>query len=188
MRAGLDTETVDLALQGNASALERVATHLYPIVRKFIGYRFVSLRGGVEDATQECMLEVVRSLGHYRGQGRLEAWALRIAFRTARRLRERESLHQPVDLDALPEAVFRVDPEDRGAALDVLRALSRVSEKKRDALLLTAVLGLSSKEAGQVLGVLTFTVQSRVRHAKAELAEMLGDASSESFFEEARHG
>lgn len=173
MTDGPSAATIRAAGAGDETAQSEVLGFLYPIVLRFIGFRFSSLRGGVEDATQECMIEIIRSLKHYRGDGTLRAWALRLSFRTARRLRDRAKRHEGPSDEELPESVFSVDADDRGLAVDLLRALQRVSDKKRDALILTEVMGLTAVEAARVLGTFENTVRSRARHAKAELRTLL---------------
>jgi RNA polymerase sigma-70 factor (ECF subfamily) len=173
MSEGPSAATIRAAGTGDETALSEVLGFLYPIVLRFLGFRFSGLRGGVEDATQECMIEIIRSLKHYRGDGTLRAWALRLSFRTARRLRDRAKRHEGPSDDELPESVFSVDADDHGLAVDLLRALEQVSDKKRDALILTEVIGLTAVEAARVLGTFENTVRSRARHAKAELRALL---------------
>lgn len=170
-----DAKTIRAAVDGDEAALAQVLGYLYPLVARFIAFRFGSLRSAVEDATQDCMIEIIGSLRHYRGTGSLKSWALRLTFRTARRLRERNERHEGPAPEDLPESVFAVAAEDRAAAMDLLSALSTISDKKRDALVLTEVLGLTAKEAAEVLGTFENTVRSRARHAKAELEAQLGD-------------
>lgn len=172
---GPSAATIRAAGAGDELAQTEVVNFLYPIVLRFLRFRFSALRGGVEDATQECMIEIIRSLKHYRGDGTLRSWALKLSFRTARRHRDRVKRHEGPSEDELPESVFSVDPADRGLAVDLLRALRQVTPKKRDALVLTEVVGLTAVEASRVLGTLENTVRSRARHAKAELRELLDD-------------
>ncbi|HJL41671.1 MAG TPA: RNA polymerase sigma factor [Myxococcales bacterium LLY-WYZ-16_1] len=168
-----DPETIHAAVRDDREALEEVLRYLHPIVFRFLAFRFSGLREGVEDATQDTLVAVIQGLRHYRGQGSLKAWALRIAFRTARRHQDRGDRPDAASALEPPDGVFRVDPEDRGLAVDMLRALGRLTEKKRDALILTEVFDLTAVEAASVLGSFENTVRSRCRHAKAELADFL---------------
>lgn len=168
-------ETIRAAGAGDGDALEEVLGFLHPILYRFLSFRFASLRGAVDDITQDCMVEIIRSLRHFRGDGTIQSWALRLAFRTARRHRARHARYEGPTEDELPEAVFAVEPSDRALAVDLLRALEQVTEKKRDALVLTEVLGLTAKEAARVLGTLENTVRSRARHAKSELEALLSE-------------
>jgi len=161
---------VEAAQAGDEDALARVLRYLHPVIHRFLSFKFGVAGAPVEDACQDCMVEIIRSLKSFRGTGSLKAWAMKLSFRTARRTRQREILEHGLPLGDFPEAIFSVEAEDRGPALDLLRGLRALTPKKRDALLLVEVMGLTAKEAAQTLGTLENTVRSRVRHAKDELA------------------
>lgn len=165
------------AKAGDADAITAVLRYLHPIIHRFLSFKFGAAGAPIDDACQDCMVEIIRSLPGFKGSGSLKAWAMKLSFRTARRSRQREIMARALPLDDFPEAVFSVAPADRGPALDLLRGLQMLSPKKRDALLLVEVFGLTAKEAAGVLGTLENTVRSRVRHAKEELAVAL-EASS----------
>jgi RNA polymerase sigma-70 factor (ECF subfamily) len=79
--------------------------------------------------------------------------------------------------------VVRPGADDSRARLaaksDLERALLRLSEPKRVALLLTEVEGFSGPEVAELLGVPVGTVWTRLHAARKELRELLGADSSE---------
>ncbi|MEM1023316.1 MAG: RNA polymerase sigma factor [Myxococcota bacterium] len=164
---------LEAAQAGDPEALEAVLRYLHPVILRFLSFKFGAAGSPVEDACQDCMVEIIRSLPGYRSRGSLKAWAMKLSFRTARRNRQREALERGLSLDDFPEAVFSVTPGDRAPALDLLRAMRSLTPKKRDALLLVEVFGLTAKEAAGVVGTLENTIRSRARHAKEELAVAL---------------
>lgn len=62
--------------------------------------------------------------------------------------------------------------EERDA---VARALARLPERQRAAIVLTELLGYDSSEAGRILGVKDVTVRSLASQARASLRRALGD-------------
>jgi RNA polymerase sigma-70 factor (ECF subfamily) len=61
------------------------------------------------------------------------------------------------------------------ASHDVRRALARLPRGQREALILVEWLGLSSDEAGRVLGIDASSVRGRLHRGRASLRELMGD-------------
>ena len=143
---------------------------LYPVVRKQVHF-LLGPGGPVDDAVQETMIAIHRGLPKFRGESSVKTWACRIAVRTARRLRARESRLVPSE-DA-DMAIF--DTDQTGAAeLVMLRsALEVLTPKKREAFVMMGILELTAEEAGKALGTFANTAASRYRHACSELTKYL---------------
>lgn len=123
--------------------------------------------GEEEDLVQETYLRALRSLPSYRGEAPVRAWLLRIARNVcADHVRRRERQRRLVDrvrphpLDAVSPAHASVD--------DLLDALS---DERREAFVLTQLLGLSYDEAAAALECPIGTVRSRVARARADLLD-----------------
>lgn len=133
-----------------------------------------------EEVTQDTFVRAWRSLPGFRGASSLATWlhaiAVRAAVDHARRRTNRER-HLTLEGD-LPEAQWRrhepasptVHPETR---LDLERALARLPDGARQALVLHAVEGRSYQEVAELLGVTVGTVKSQVHRARRLLLEML---------------
>jgi RNA polymerase sigma-70 factor, ECF subfamily len=158
------------AQRGDTDARDRLVRALYVAVRKHV-YFVIGSGPIADDAVQETMLALHQGLAGFRGEASPQTWALRIATRTAVRVRRRDS--RQVATEELDLAVFDADLE-RAAQMAVLRrTLARVSDKKRDAFVLMSLLDLTAVEAGAVLGVPANTAASRDRQARAELEDLL---------------
>jgi RNA polymerase sigma factor (sigma-70 family) len=59
--------------------------------------------------------------------------------------------------------------------LDVLRAVTSLPHRQREALILIEWLGYSAEEAGSLLGIKGVSVRARLHRAKASLRQALGD-------------
>ncbi|MBO4209229.1 sigma-70 family RNA polymerase sigma factor [Micromonospora echinofusca] len=129
-----------------------------------------------DDLTQETYLRAFRALGSFEGRSSARTWLLGITRRVcADHLR---TVVRRRRLDARLAAQAHTDhphPDPAGhlGAADLLR---RLPADRREAFVLTQVLGLSYAEAAQVEGVPVGTIRSRVARARAELVDAVGDA------------
>ena len=140
--------------------------------------RILGNRDNALDATQETFLTVFRKAGQFQGNSALGTWIYRIAVntcydqirKTSRRPTEPLDDHfEPVDQsaeDAVQSAALRPDIE---------KALARLPEDFRAAIVLSDLEGMSLPEAAEALGIPVGTVKSRVFRARRLLAEQLGN-------------
>lgn len=78
-------DLAERARTGDGDAAEQLIAALYPVVRKHLLFT-LGRSSWAEEALQESMLEIFRSLHSFRYRVSVRAWALRIASRTARSL------------------------------------------------------------------------------------------------------
>ncbi len=120
-----------------------------------------------DDLTQETYERALRALPGWRGDAPVRLWLLTIARRTcadALRRRQRRSRLAVRLLGLAPEAV---QPAHGSAAEDEL--LATLDPGRRDAFVLTQLLGLSYADAATACGVPVGTIRSRVARARADL-------------------
>ncbi len=157
-------------------SLEQLVRNLAPAVRRTC--RGV-LGGGhteLEDAVQDCLLEVVRALPNYRFQGDFLHYANKISLRVALSTRRR-SAERRVRFDTLDaESAFETEaaqPSSANVELDRARQLRRVlrqlPDAQAEALSLHFVLGFSVDEAAALTQVSPNTVKTRIRLGKQRL-------------------
>ena len=138
-------------------------------------------RQSADDLTQETYLRAFGSLHRFEGRSSLRTWLLSIARRVcadAVRSRRRRRLTL-VREDAELEALTTGDGADRvgqGAAVSDL--LARLAPDRREAFVLTQLLGLPYAEAAEVAGCPVGTIRSRVARARADLVAALGDEAA----------
>ena len=135
---------------------------------------FVRSTGSVEDAedlTQQCFVNLYRSLPRYRKKAAFTTFLYRIASNLAVSFSRKRK--PPVSLDALMEAGYdRPGPMDLSRAY--LRALEELPPEWRDMIELRVGKGLSYKEIAEVKGKSTGAVESILFRARSRLAEALG--------------
>ncbi|WSJ65468.1 sigma-70 family RNA polymerase sigma factor [Kitasatospora sp. NBC_01302] len=149
-------------------------------------WRFVAHLTDVEsadDLAQETFLRALRGLPSFAGRSSARTWLLSIARRTVVD-RYRSAAARP-RCSALPDAeeAAQLQPgpvarfEDQVALADLL---SRLPDERREAFVLTQVVGLSYAEVADVAGCAVGTVRSRVARARDQLVTLLRSAEDEA--------
>lgn len=122
-----------------------------------------------EDALQETLLAVCRSLDGFRAESSVSAWAAGIARNKAKDILRRKG--RP----AIPEPIVDVPTEVErftsqwATHADVDRALAALSDKLRPVFVLADIEGLTYDQIAAQLGIERNTVASRLRRARAQL-------------------
>ncbi|MCO7220176.1 sigma-70 family RNA polymerase sigma factor [Klenkia sp. PcliD-1-E] len=138
-------------------------------------------RQSADDLTQETYLRAFGSLHRFEGRSTVRTWLLSIARRTcadAIRARKRRRLVLVGD-DELLERTDGVDRTGQGAAVDDL--LARLHPDRREAFVLTQLMGLPYAEAAEVAGVPVGTIRSRVARARGDLVDALADGADDGW-------
>jgi RNA polymerase sigma-70 factor (ECF subfamily) len=132
--------------------------------------------GLVDEVLQDTFLAVWKGARRWSGEGEVAAWVWGIAVRRmvdALRRRPRPTLTLEDDaalgtsLSAEDQVLLGVEHGDVGAAV------ARLSPELRAVLQATVLDGLTTKEAGRLLGIPAGTVKTRVMRAKAVLRQEL---------------
>ena len=130
-----------------------------------------------EDLVQETYVRALRALPSFRGEAPFQAWLLSIARRVcadAVRARQRQrKLRHRLYAQRVPSEVVQPPPTDIAGLVEGL------AEERREAFLLTQVVGLSYEDAAAVVGCPIGTIRSRVSRARAELAERIHEAEAQ---------
>ncbi|MFC4945955.1 sigma-70 family RNA polymerase sigma factor [Pseudonocardia sp. GCM10023141] len=150
-------------------------------------HRFVAHLAGPRDAddlAQETYLRALRSLPRFAGRSSARTWLLAVARHTAadavRTAVRRPRTSGVENWDALAAAVPRAGLSrsalSRSASDEavVLRELiTALDPDRREAFVLTQLLGLSYGEAAEVCGCPTGTIRSRVARARDDLVQAM---------------
>lgn len=124
------------------------------------------------DSVQDAFLTAYRRADTFRGDAAVTTWLHRIVVNACLdRLRRARPTSSLTDRD-LPGA--RDEHAQTDVRLDVRRALERIPEPQRIALILVDMHGLAVAEAAEVLDVPVGTIKSRCSRGRAAMAELLG--------------
>ena len=131
-------------------------------------------RQQADDLTQETFLRVINALPRFAARSSARTWLLAIARRVWVDS-VRKDVARPQDRAAADEdAVRRVpargsDEQSISEWLDVRRLIDELAPERREALILTQILGYSYEETARITGVRLGTVRSRVARARGDL-------------------
>jgi len=153
-------------------------------------YRFLGDYEACVDVVQETMIKVYRYKDTYSSVAKFSTWIYTIAGNLARteyrRQRRRQFFsisdvgdeHKTFDI---PDETYRPDViTDSGIKDEIIqKALLKVKDAYRDAVILRDIQGLSYEEIAEILGVNEGTVKSRINRGRAELQILLKDIYNE---------
>lgn len=159
----------------NAAAGLLVEAHAVPLGRACMA--LLGSQSEAEDALQETLLDALRGLEGFRGEGSMRAWLLAIARRRcARRLeargRERQ-LAVAVQAPSTPASAEELSLARRARSL-----LSEVRPSEREALVLRFESGLSFREVGEACGIDEAAARKRVSRGLSRLRALLAEDES----------
>lgn len=122
-----------------------------------------------EDAVQEVFLRLYTWEKPFEGPDHLRRWLIRVTVNVCRDALKSPWRRRRVPLEELPETpVF-----DRPEQGELYREVMRLPEKYRTVLYLFYYEELTVKEIGQVLGLRTTAVTTRLHRARGKLKEQL---------------
>ena len=129
----------------------------------------------VDEIVQETFLQVWRKAHTYRGTGAVGAWIWRIGLH---RLLDRFRRRSPVMVEFDEQRGDRVASAEEAVLSGIEHgqlgpALDRLSPELQAVVRATVLDGLTSREAGRLLGVPAVTVRSRLLRARRQLREDL---------------
>lgn len=163
-----DKQLMQRVASSDSAAWSSVATRLLPRVRT-VARGLLRNDADAADATQNVLLEVLRSAGNFRGESSLETWADRITVRVALRAARRRG-REAVDIDEVPEpAVVGDDSPSDLLPKPLLEYLDRLSPARREVLSLRYLLDYSVAEIADALSAPRDTIKYRLKQALSEL-------------------
>ncbi|MFI8191780.1 sigma-70 family RNA polymerase sigma factor [Streptomyces sp. NPDC085946] len=163
---------------GDSDAVDRFVRALHRDVVRYVAH----LSGdpqAVDDLTQDTFLRALGSLHRFEGRSSARSWLLAIARRAVADSHRYAAVRpRPADTADWRLAVERVQPRglpgfDDGVVL--LDLLASLPAERREAFVLTQLLGLPYAEAAARSGCPVGTVRSRVARARAALTALLAE-------------
>lgn len=195
----LPVESVQKAADGDFAAMDSLLRTIQPGVFN-LAVRMLGNLDDARDASQEILLKVVTHLGGFRAEAAFSTWVYRIAhnhlLNAVTRSREApnlsfesiaDKLAQGLDYGRAQIPVQLVDsldsggitPEDKadaaGVALGCTQSmLMALDRDQRVAFLLDVVFGLTSDQAGEVVGITAAAFRKRLSRARERLQGFVG--------------
>ncbi|MFE7287192.1 sigma-70 family RNA polymerase sigma factor [Streptomyces noursei] len=180
-----DDETVTgwalAARDGDERAVEQFVRATQLDVRRYVTHLSGEAQAA-DDLVQDTYVRALRGLPRFEGRSSARTWLLTIARRVvADRIRTHAVRPRLSATDDWQSAAERVQPRgvpgfDEGIALAEL--LAALSAQRREAFVLTQLLGLPYAAAAGVMGCPVGTVRSRVARARETLIALLAEAEA----------
>jgi RNA polymerase sigma-70 factor (ECF subfamily) len=144
-----------------------------------------------DDLTQETFLRAFGALHRFEGRSSVRTWLFGIARHVcadalrSRRRRRLTLVRDIADLEAAGPPAAADSVADGVAVTDLL---ARLDTDRREAFVLTQLLGLSYADAAEVAGCPVGTIRSRVARARADLVRSLAGVKEGDDESDAAHG
>lgn len=173
-------EIVRLVLAGNTSSFEQIITRYERRVMN-IAIRILGCQDDAHDAAQEVFLRAFRYLHRLNLEKPIEPWLMRTTVNVCRDIERRKRRHPSTSLEHAPvEALTTGHTDDPYTGLAeeqqremLWKALGRLSESERVAIVLRDVEGLSTAEVAAILEAPEVTVRSRISRGRLKLKEIV---------------
>jgi RNA polymerase sigma-70 factor (ECF subfamily) len=183
-----DEELVTRSIGGDADSFNQLVLRWErPIYA--LAYRVIGREEDARDVCQETFLRAFRALSGFRGQAKFSSWLYRIALNLCRdwvrRERRTPIVSVPDDIDVMELAVAH---EPSGSIEDLVarkeltriveRAMARLPEEQRTAIILKEYHGLTFQEIADLVGCPLSTVKTRLYQGLAVLRRELVKSES----------
>lgn len=183
-----DAELIDKLIAGDNEAFDTLlATYQDKVVNTC--YRFVHHASDAEDVAQDVFIEVIQSIGRFRGDAKLSTWLYRVAVTKSldfmRKKSRKKRLGHLKQMLGFPEeeGTPAFEPEDRSEPAQTLEQQERVAllaqavaalpESQRIAITLNQYEGLSYTEVAEIMKNTVSAVESLLFRAKKNLRKRL---------------
>ncbi|MFJ9942285.1 sigma-70 family RNA polymerase sigma factor [Streptomyces erythrochromogenes] len=187
-RSARHTEASDAAVtrlaldarDGDRTKTDRFVRALHRDVWRYVAYLSADPQAA-DDLTQDVFLRALASLHRFEGRSSARTWLLSIARRTVvdslRHAAARPRLSDRCDWQTAAEQAQPYDVPGFEDGIALAELLAAIPSERREAFVLTQLLGLPYAEAAEAVGCPIGTVRSRVARARTSLVALLTDTT-----------
>ena len=182
-----DAAVTDLALRaatGDRGALTEFISATHDDVWRLLAHLADADRA--DDLTQETYLRVLGALPRFAARSSARTWILSLARRVwVDNIRHDMARPRSTGTELEDMAQTSVSPQTTGGSawaewIDTRALIDQLDEQRREALILTQMLGYSYEEAAHIANVRVGTIRSRVARARADLVDMATAAKNQA--------
>ena len=164
------------AAQGDPASLAVFVRGTQAAVWRFCAHQVDP--SAADDLTQETFLRALRALGGFRAESSAQTWLLGVARHVCldelRRRGRGPALVALDEDDAGPRRAGGASP-DPSATVVLDRLVAALPDDRREAFVLTQIVGLTYAETAAICGCEVGTIRSRAARARAALVDALAD-------------
>lgn len=172
-KEGMDTkQLVSLAKNGDDKAFEMLYSMIYKEMYKVACY-LLNNKEDAEDAVSEAVVDMYRYIHGLRDESAYKAWAMKI-LNIKCKIKMRQYYKKEEDLETISECDHGTDVIGQAVQrTDIISAMKFLSEEERTIVVYSSIAGMTSDEVGNVLGINSSTVRSKLRRALEKLRTRL---------------
>jgi RNA polymerase sigma-70 factor, ECF subfamily len=182
----IDQQLVERVQRGDKRAFDLLVIKYQRKLFRLLS-RLVRDQAEIEDVAQEAFIKAYRALPNFRGESAFYTWLYRIAINTAKNYLVAQGRRAPTQTEAEIEDAENFDDGDslrtedtpdrmllsKQVAEAVNRAIERLPEELRTAIVLRELEGLTYEEIAASMNCPIGTVRSRIFRAREAVAEEL---------------
>lgn len=186
MEREIDQQIVERVQRGDKRAFDLLVTKYQRKIFRLLS-RLIRDPGEIEDVAQEAFIKAYRALPNFRGDSAFYTWLYRIAINTAKNHLVAQGRRAPTSTEAEVEEAENFEDADglrdvntpdamlmsRQVGEAVNRAIDRLPEDLRTAIVLRELEGLSYEEIAESMNCPIGTVRSRIFRAREAIANEL---------------
>jgi RNA polymerase sigma-70 factor, ECF subfamily len=182
----IDQRLVEQVQRGDKRAFELLVAKYQRKIFRLLS-RLIRDQGEIEDVAQEAFIKAYRALPNFRGESAFYTWLYRIAINTAKNFLVAQGRRAPTSTETEIEDAERLEDASQlrdvatpdslllskqvGAAVN--RAIEKLPEDLRTAIVLRELEGLSYEEIAESMNCPIGTVRSRIFRAREAIANEL---------------
>lgn len=182
----IDQKLVERVQRGDKAAFDLLVAKYQRKIFRLLS-RLIRDAAEVEDVAQEAFIKAYRALPNFRGESAFYTWLYRIAINTAKNWLVSQGRRAPTSTETEIEDAETFDDGEhlrdlntpdamlltRQVADAVNRAIERLPEDLKTAIVLRELEGLSYEEIAETMNCPIGTVRSRIFRAREAIAEEL---------------
>ena len=182
-----DEELVARSVRGDAESFNQLVVRWErPIYA--LAYRVIGREEDARDVCQEAFLRAFRALGGFKGQAKFSSWLYRITLNLCRDWMRRERRAPLVDTPQGIDLIELAGEDEEAESIEdmvarhdlsraVAKAMARLPEEQRTAIILKEYHGLTFQEIADMQGCPLSTVKTRVYQGLTVLRRLLDQPS-----------
>lgn len=183
------SKLVDLAVEGNAEALEELLTGVQDMVFN-LSLRMLGMISDAEDASQDILVKIMTNLSTFKKESEFNTWVYRIAVNYLMNFKKSMFSHQPLDFEfygndikyaVLDGADTMIEEESRQELAEELKMsctnvlLQCLDAKSRCIFILGTMFRIDSRTAGEILEISPENFRQKLSRTRTKVAAFLAE-------------